>query len=53
MPDRLEGTLLGALKRFQFDQGLTPDGILGPQTMVHLNRALDVPGPRLAFSEVD
>ncbi|HKL27357.1 MAG TPA: AAA family ATPase [Desulfuromonadales bacterium] len=53
VPDRLEGTLLGALKRFQFDQGLTPDGILGPQTMVHLNRALDVPGPRLAFSEVD
>ena len=50
---QLEGTLLGALKRFQFAQGLTPDGVLGPQTMIHLNRALGSAGPRLSDFEAD
>ena len=50
---RLEGTLLGALKRFQFTEGLTPDGVLGTQTMIHLNRALATPGPRLQDTEVN
>ena len=50
---RLEGTLLGALKRFQFSEGLTPDGVLGTQTMIHLNRALATPGPRLQDTEVN
>jgi general secretion pathway protein A len=48
---RLEGPLLGALKRFQFSAGLTPDGVLGPQTIIHLNRALGSPGPRLHDTE--
>ena len=51
--NRLEGTLLGALKRFQFNAGLTPDGALGPQTMIHLNSALGSPGPRLDDTEVN
>lgn len=45
---RLEGTLLGAFKRFQFSNGLTPDGVLGPMSLIHLNSARKVPGPRLA-----
>lgn len=43
----LEGPLLGALKRFQFMSSLTPDGVLGVQTIIQLNRGLDIPGPRL------
>ena len=45
---RLEGTLLGAFKRFQFSNGLTPDGVLGPMSMIHLNTASKLPGPRLS-----
>ena len=43
----LEGPLLGAFKKFQFKSGLIPDGILGPMSMVHLNTARKVSGPRL------
>ncbi len=46
---RLEGTLLGAFKRFQFSNGLTPDGVLGPMSLIHLNNARKVPGPRLSL----
>ena len=49
-PPALSEQLLGALKRFQFSTGLTPDGILGPKTLIRLNHALDTPGPRLARS---
>lgn len=45
---RLEGALLGAFKRFQFSRGLTSDGILGPMSLIHLNTARNLPGPRLA-----
>ncbi|MFA7384286.1 MAG: AAA family ATPase [Desulfurivibrionaceae bacterium] len=44
---RLEGALLGAFKRFQLSSGLTPDGVLGPMTLIHLNTARNLPGPRL------
>ncbi len=50
---RLEGTLLGALKQFQFSAGLTPDGVLGPKTVIHLNKAMGAPGPRLHSREVN
>ena len=45
---RLDGALLGAFKRFQFSNGLTPDGVLGPMSLIHLNTALNLPGPRLS-----
>jgi general secretion pathway protein A len=45
---RLEGELLGAFKRFQFSSGLTPDGVLGPMTLIHLNSARNLDGPRLS-----
>ena len=44
---RLDGTLLGAFKHFQFSNGLTPDGVLGPMSLIHLNTALNQAGPRL------
>ena len=44
---RLEGSLLGAFKHFQFRNGLTPDGILGPLSLIHLNTAGNQNGPRL------
>jgi general secretion pathway protein A len=45
---RLEGPLLGAFKHFQFRNGLTPDGLLGPMSLIHLNSARNLPGPRLS-----
>jgi general secretion pathway protein A len=47
--DRLEGALLGAFKRFQLNSGLTPDGVLGPMTLIHLNAARNLGGPSLAM----
>jgi general secretion pathway protein A len=44
---RLEGRLLTALKRFQSRAGLVSDGILGPETMIHLASAGGDAGPRL------
>ncbi len=48
---RLEGSLLGAFKRFQFDNDLTSDGVLGPITLIHLNSARNLAGPRLYTRE--
>lgn len=42
-PERYEGELPAALKRFQERHGLTPDGVLGSKTMQQLNIA---PGQR-------
>lgn len=44
---KLEGGLLGALKRFQFGANLVPDGVLGAQTIIQLNRSLEAAGPQL------
>lgn len=32
-----EGELIAQLKKFQLSEGLVPDGIVGPQTIIHLN----------------
>jgi general secretion pathway protein A len=45
---RLEGSLLVAFKRFQLSNALTPDGVLGPMTLVHLNTARSLAGPHLS-----
>jgi general secretion pathway protein A len=45
--ERLEGRLLGAFKSFQFNNGLTPDGVLGPMTLICLNSARNFGGPSL------
>lgn len=40
-------TLADEVKKFQLTQGLKPDGIVGPQTLIRLNGALHEGGPRL------
>jgi len=47
-----EGTLFdkaleARVKQFQLRNGLLPDGIAGPKTLILLNRTLGTPGPRL------
>jgi general secretion pathway protein A len=44
---RLQGSLLRAFKEFQFSNDLTPDGVLGAMTLIHLNTARNLTGPRL------
>lgn len=36
----LEGELLAQLKRFQFNAGLAPDGVVGPYTLIFLDAAV-------------
>lgn len=43
----LDGTLLDELRQFQASKGLTPDGILGPVTLIHLNNVTSNSHPRL------
>ncbi|MFN2257547.1 MAG: peptidoglycan-binding protein, partial [Desulfuromonadaceae bacterium] len=43
----LGGTLLDELRQFQAANGLTPDGILGPVTLIHLHNATGGTYPRL------
>ncbi|SEA62823.1 general secretion pathway protein A [Desulfuromusa kysingii] len=51
--EKLEGALLGALKRYQFTSDLVPDGVLGAQTIIQINRSNNIPGPRLYSGGVD
>lgn len=34
---KYDNELVDRIKRFQLDEGLKPDGIVGPQTIIHLN----------------
>ena len=48
-PQRFDDTLEQAVIRFQRDHGLTPDGVVGPRTIIHMNSIANRPGvPRLA-----
>jgi general secretion pathway protein A len=42
-----DGELVNRLKRFQIAEGLVPDGIVGPQTFIHLGNATSENGPVL------
>jgi len=35
------------VKQFQLAQGLVPDGVVGPQTMMQLSSAADMNAPKL------
>lgn len=43
-----QGALSQQVMRFQRDQGLVPDGITGPVTLIRMNQVLEIPGPRLS-----
>lgn len=42
-----DGELVNRMKRFQIAEGLVPDGIVGPQTFIHLGNAAGENGPVL------
>jgi general secretion pathway protein A len=42
-----DAALKARLQEFQVAQGLTADGVPGPKTLMHLNRAADIAEPRL------
>jgi general secretion pathway protein A len=44
---RYDGELVTRMKRFQIAEGLVPDGIVGPQTLIHLGNATSENGPVL------
>lgn len=44
-------TLSGQVKKFQIDEGLVPDGIVGPQTIIHLNTKIGSGEPLLTKKE--
>jgi general secretion pathway protein A len=46
-----DDALLKTVKQFQIARGLIPDGIVGPQTIVHLNTAVGLMVPRLIGKE--
>ena len=46
-PARMDNTLLTRLNAFQVAQGLKPDGLAGPLTLMQINRATGVVEPRL------
>jgi general secretion pathway protein A len=43
--------LMMEVKKFQVSQGLVPDGIVGPRTVVHINTALQSGAPTLSGSK--
>ena len=45
--DQLEATVRSRITAFQLANGLPPDSIVGPMTLMQLNRALGVSEPRL------
>ena len=47
-PNRFDARLHDALVQFQRREKLTPDGIAGPETWIHLNNAIAPDVPRLA-----
>ncbi|HXX81537.1 MAG TPA: AAA family ATPase [Thermodesulfovibrionales bacterium] len=46
-----EGELVAQLKKFQLSEGLMPDGVVGPQTIIHLN-TLTASGEPLLYDKM-
>lgn len=46
-----DDVLIGEVKKFQFAEGLVPDGIVGPQTLIRLNSAVGSGDPVLINKE--
>ncbi|CAH0532482.1 hypothetical protein VST7929_00312 [Vibrio stylophorae] len=45
--ERFDQTLLARVRQFQEANGLAPDGVAGPETLMMLDAALKLPGPTL------
>ncbi|MBU0485926.1 MAG: AAA family ATPase [Proteobacteria bacterium] len=52
-PNELSGQLLDRLRRFQLSEGLLADGIIGPETIIHLNNVTDHNLPTLIKKQKD
>ncbi len=48
-----DDVLVGEVKKFQFAEGLVPDGVVGPQTLIHLNSAVGTGDPELIERKKD
>jgi len=48
IPDQDDDSHEARVRRFQQDQGLIPDGVVGSKSLIRMNAVLDVPGPRLS-----
>jgi general secretion pathway protein A len=45
--------MISQVKKFQLDEGLVPDGIVGTQTLIHLNTVVDGEVPLLINKQED
>lgn len=48
-----DAAMAAEVKRFQLQAGLIPDGIVGPQTLIHLNTRLGSDEPRLIAAALE
>ncbi len=48
---RYEGEIVEEIKKFQSENGLKPDGIIGPFTVIHMNNSLESDEPKLMQKE--
>ncbi len=48
---KYDGEIVEQIKKFQLDKGLKPDGIVGPQTIIHINNSLKNGEPQLVQKE--
>jgi general secretion pathway protein A len=46
-----DNQLVSQVKKFQLTEGLVPDGIVGPQTIIHLNTAAGSKAPKLVHQQ--
>ncbi len=52
-PVHYDDALVSQVKQFQFEKNLVPDGIVGPQTIIHLNSAYNSRVPKLIVTDED
>jgi general secretion pathway protein A len=48
-----DDAMISQVKKFQLDEGLVPDGIVGTQTLIHLNTVVDGKVPLLINKQED
>lgn len=48
---KYDGEIVEQIKKFQLDKGLKPDGIVGPETIIHINNSVKNSEPQLVQRE--